>query len=557
MSLRPCELQLFPQKRPSMTDTNLIEAAQTSKAWPFQEAQRLAKRFPGGKRDAEGNLVPVVFETGYGPSGLPHIGTFQEVLRTTLVRRAYEVLTGGHPTRLIAFSDDMDGLRKVPDNIPQAEMLTAHLHFPLSRIPDPFGSNASFAYHNNMMLCDFLDRFGFDYEFVAASDRYNSGGFDEALKNVLRNYDAIMDVMLPTLREERRKTYSPVLPISQKSGHVLQVPITVVDADAGIVRFEEGGETVEQSILGGQSKLQWKVDWAMRWVALGVDYEMCGKDLTDSVTQSGKIARILGGRKPEGMIYELFLDANGEKISKSKGNGLTIEEWLTYGTEESLGFYLFREPKSAKQLHVGIIPKAVDEYWQFRGNIVNQDIAKQLGNPAWHLLRVKDSSGSQPPIGAGDTLPVTYGLLLNLVGVLGATATHEQVWSYLGNYMHDTDPDDHPDLFRLVEKALAYNRDFVAPTLVKRAPAPNEADALKALDARLAEQAEDTAAEDLQTIVYEIGKDEAFGFESLRDWFKAQYETLLGSSQGPRMGSFIALYGVANTRKLIAEALAR
>lgn len=536
-----------------MTDISLIDAAQSSKSWPFQEAQRLAKRFPGGKRDAAGHLVPVIFETGYGPSGLPHIGTFQEVLRTTLVRRAYEVLTGGHPTRLIAFSDDMDGLRKVPDNIPNADLLTENLHKPLSRIPDPFEKgHASFAHHNNAMLRDFLDRFGFDYEFVAASDRYDSGEFDDALKNVLKHYDAIMDVMLPTLREERRKTYSPILPISEKTGHVLQVPIEVVDAEAGIVRFEDDGETVEQSILGGKSKLQWKVDWAMRWVALSVDYEMCGKDLTDSVTQSGKIAHILGGRKPEGMIYELFLDANGEKISKSKGNGLTIEEWLTYGSEESLGFYLFREPKSAKQLHVGVIPRAVDEYWQFRAKIPEQPIEQQLGNPVWNLLRANGYNG-----GDGDSLPVTYGLLLNLVGVLGVHATHAQVWNYLGNYVHDANPDHHPELNTLVDCALAYNRDFVAPTLARRAPAANEAEALKALDALLATTAEDASAEDLQTEVYEIGKDQRFGFESLRDWFKALYETLLGSSQGPRMGSFIALYGVANTRKLIAEALAR
>jgi len=534
-----------------MTDDALIEAARVSKAWPFQEAQKLAKRFPGGKRDATGDLVPVIFETGYGPSGLPHIGTFQEVLRTTLVRRAYEVLTGGHPTRLIAFSDDMDGLRKVPDNVPNGELLAANLHKPLSRIPDPFEKgHASFAHHNNAMLRDFLDRYGFDYEFIAASDRYNSGAFDDALKNVLRHYDAIMGVMLPTLREERRRTYSPVLPISAKTGHVLQVPVEVVNADAGIIRFEDDGETVEQSILGGQAKLQWKVDWAMRWVALGVDYEMCGKDLTDSVTQSGKIAQILGGRKPEGMIYELFLDANGEKISKSKGNGLTIEEWLTYGSEESLGFYLFREPKSAKQLHVGVIPRAVDEYWQFRAKIPEQPLEQRLGNPAWHLLRANGYQG-----GDGDTLPVTYGLLLNLVGVLGSRATHEQVWNYLGNYIHDADPAHHPELDVLVDRALAYNRDFVAPTLHRRKPEANEAAALQALDAFLAGMAEDATAEELQAGVYEIGKEDRFGFENLRDWFKALYETLLGSSQGPRMGSFIALYGIANTRRLIAEAL--
>jgi lysyl-tRNA synthetase class 1 len=530
----------------ALLSPHLLEAAQVSKAWPFEEARKLLKRYPDGKPDGS----PVLFETGYGPSGLPHIGTFQEVLRTTLVRRAYEVLTGGAPTRLVAFSDDMDGLRKVPDNVPNQGLLTAYLGHPLTRIPDPFNKFESFAHHNNAMLRDFLDRFGFDYEFVSASERYNSGQFDEALRGVLRNWQAIMDIMLPTLREERRRTYSPVLPVSPKTGQVLQVPVEVVDAEAGLVRFEDHGDMVESCILGGNSKLQWKVDWAMRWVALGVDYEMCGKDLTDSVRESGKIARALGGRAPEGMIYELFLDENGEKISKSKGNGLTIEQWLTYGSEESLGFYLFRDPKSAKSLHVGIIPRAVDEYWQFREKLADQPIEQQLGNPVWHLLRANGYHG-----GDGDRLPVTYGLLLNLVGVLGAGATREQVWSYLGNYVENADPAAHPELDKLVTNALAYNRDFIAPTLQRRKPEASEAAALAALDEELAATSDDASAEELQNLVYEIGKDPHYGFESLRDWFKCLYETLLGSSQGPRMGSFIALYGIANTRKLIAEAL--
>ncbi len=529
-----------------MTDEALLSAAQVSKAWPFEEARKLLKRYPDGKPDGS----PVLFETGYGPSGLPHIGTFQEVLRTTLVRRAYETLTGGAPTRLVAFSDDMDGLRKVPDNIPNQGLLTAYLGHPLTRIPDPFGKYESFAHHNNAMLREFLDQFGFDYEFVSASDRYNSGQFDDALRGVLRNWRAIMDIMLPTLREERRQTYSPVLPVSPKTHQVLQVPVQVVDAEAGIVRFEDHGEVVESCILGGNAKLQWKVDWAMRWVALGVDYEMCGKDLTDSVRESGKIARALGGRPPEGMIYELFLDENGEKISKSKGNGLTIDQWLTYGSEESLGFYLFRDPKSAKSLHVGIIPRAVDEYWQFREKLPSQPVEQQLGNPVWHLLRANGYQG-----GDGDALPVTYGLLLNLVGVLGAGATRDQVWSYLGNYVENADPAAHPQLDKLVTNALAYNRDFVAPTLQRRKPEGNEAQALAALDEELAATSDDATAEELQNLVYEIGKDPHYGFEQLRDWFKCLYETLLGSSQGPRMGSFIALYGIANTRKLIAEAL--
>jgi lysyl-tRNA synthetase class 1 len=540
-----------------LTNTDLLAAAQVSKAWPFEEARKLLKRYPQGKAG-----TPVLFETGYGPSGLPHIGTFQEVLRTTFVRRAYEVLTGA-PTRLVAFSDDMDGLRKVPENVPNHGLLAAYIGHPLSRIPDPFGKFESFAHHNNAMLRDFLDRFGFEYEFVSASDHYNSGGFDEALRGVLRGFDAIMGIMLPTLREERRQTYSPVLPISPTTGQVLQVPITVVDAEAGIIRFHDCGEDIEHCIFKGGAKLQWKVDWAMRWVALGVDYEMCGKDLTDSLTQSGKIAAVLGGRRPEGLIYELFLDENGEKISKSKGNGLTIDQWLTYGSEESLGFYLFREPKSAKQLHVGVVPRAVDEYWQFREKLPSQPVEQQLGNPVWHLLRTNGQRA-----GAGESLPVTYGLLLNLVGVLGANATRLNVLQYLKKYLGVADQIDRPsgnlieadkkadDYFtRLIDCALAYNRDFIAPSLHRRKPEANEAAALAALDEELAATSGDATAEELQTIVYAIGKDPHFGFENLRDWFKALYETLLGSAQGPRMGSFIALYGVDNTRRLLAEAL--
>ncbi|MBO6641077.1 MAG: lysine--tRNA ligase [Altererythrobacter sp.] len=541
-----------------MSMNDLMEAARVNKAWPFQEAQRLLKRYPDG---AKPDGSPILFETGYGPSGLPHIGTFQEVLRTTLVRRAFEAMIGAKPedgkTRLVAFSDDMDGLRKVPDNIPNAHVLEENLHKPLSRIPDPFEKgHESFAHHNNTKLREFLDRFGFDYEFVAANDMYNSGRFDDALRQVLRKNQDILDIMLPTLREERRQTYSPVLPISPNTGKVLQVPVEVVDAEAGVIRFtDEDGSVVEQSALGGMSKLQWKVDWAMRWYALDVDYEMYGKDLTDSGVQSGKIVKVLGGRKPEGLIYEMFLDEKGEKISKSKGNGLTIEEWLTYGSEESLGFYIFNNPKSAKQLHVGVIPRAVDDYWQFRERIPTQDLDKQLGNPVWHLLRANGGYEAEEAPGAGETLPVSYGLLLNLASVLGAEATPEALTDYLRTYLGDVEI--RPELAVLIDNAINYTRDYIVPTLNKRAPVGGEVDALKALDAGLANASEETPAEDLQTMVYEIGKQEDFGFENLRDWFRALYETLLGSEQGPRMGSFIALYGVANSRKLIAEALAK
>jgi lysyl-tRNA synthetase class 1 len=524
-----------------MTNTDLRSAALQSKAWPYEEARKLLKRWPDGKPNSE----PMIFETGYGPSGLPHIGTFNEVLRTTFVRRAYEELTGGAPTRLIAFSDDMDGLRKVPDNVPEKEMLASHLGKPLTRIPDPFGNHESFAHHNNTMLRHFLDRFGFDYEFLSATDCYSSGRFDEAVRSVLRNWDGVMGVMLPTLREERRLTYSPVLPISPAGGRVLQVPVEVVDAEAGTIAFtDEDGSRVEQSALGGRSKLQWKVDWAARWVALGVDYEMSGKDLIDSVTQSSKIARVLGGRPPEGFNYEMFLDEKGEKISKSKGNGLSLEEWLRYGSEPSLSFYIYREPKKAKSLHLGLIPRAVDEYWQFRGNYPNQPVEQKLGNPVHHI-----HNGEVPE---PYSLPLTYGLLLNLVSLPGVH-DKETAWRFVQRYAPDTSADTHAELDELIGLAVNYARDFVVPTLQRRAPNAMETAALRDLDAELARLPADAGGEAIQNIVFEVGK--RHPFESLRAWFQALYETLLGSSQGPRMGSFIALYGIDNSRRLIAEAL--
>jgi lysyl-tRNA synthetase, class I len=515
-------------------------AALASKAWPYEEARKLLKRWPDGKPAGD----PLIFETGYGPSGLPHIGTFNEVLRTTFVRHAYAELTGGAPTRLIAFSDDMDGLRKVPDNVPNAELLADNLGRPLTQIPDPFGTHESFAHHNNAMLQGFLDRFGFDYEFLSATDCYRSGRFDAVIRKVLLGWDAIMGVMLPTLREDRRKTYSPLLPVSPASGRVLQVPVEVIDAEAGLIAFDdEDGGRVRQSAFGGLAKLQWKVDWAARWVALGVDYEMSGKDLIDSVTQSGKIAQILGGRAPEGFNYEMFLDEKGEKISKSNCNGLSLEEWLRYGSQESLAFYIYREPRKAKSLHIGVIPRAVDEYWQFRGNYPSQPIEQKLGNPVHHI-----HNGKVPET----TLPVTYGLLLNLVSLPGV-ADKDTAWKFVQRYAPGTSPESDPELDELIGLAVNYARDFVAPELKRRAPTEMEAEALRDLDSELAKLPPDASAEDIQTQVFEVGK--RHPFENLRGWFQALYETMLGSSQGPRMGSFIALYGIENTRRLIEEAL--
>ncbi len=522
--------------------SELREAAKVSKAWPYEEARKLLKRYPDGPGDRA-----ILFETGYGPSGLPHLGTFQEVARTLMVRHALSEMADW-PSRLIAFSDDMDGMRKVPPNLPNHDMMQQHLDQPLSKVPDPFGcGHESYADHNNGILRQFLDRFGFDYEFLASSDCYASGRFDDALRAVLGNYEAIMEVMLPTLGEERRRTYSPVLPISPASGKVLQVPVEVADAEAGLVRYTDpdSGERREQSILAGGAKLQWKVDWAMRWAALGVDYEMSGKDLIDSVTHSSKIARILGARPPEGFNYEMFLDENGEKISKSKGNGLTIDEWLAYAPEESLAFYLYRDPKKAKQLSFSVIPKAVDEYEQFLAAYPDQPWDKRLGNPVHHV-----HAGRVPPA----RMPISFALLLNLVAV-ASTDDKDLLWGFVRRYAPEASPASHPELDRLIDHALAYFRDFIADSLRHRPPTEMEAAALRDLDARLAALPEDADAEAIQAEVYEVGK--AHPFESLRDWFKALYEILLGTSQGPRMGSFIALYGIANSRKLIAEALAQ
>ena len=525
---------------PLSIDPELRDAARVSKAWPYEEARKLLKRYPDGPGEKA-----IVFETGYGPSGLPHLGTFQEVARTLMVRHALAELVDW-PSRLIAFSDDMDGMRKVPPGVPNQEMMAAHMDRPLTAVPNPFGTaHSSFADHNNAMLRDFLDRFGFDYEFLSSTECYRSGRFDETLRQVLRRYDGIMDVMLPTLREERRRTYSPVLPVSPATGKVLQVPIEVIDPEAGTVRYTDcdTGETREQSILSGGAKLQWKVDWAARWVALEVDYEMAGKDHIDGIIQSGKIARVLGGRPPEGFNYELFLDENGEKISKTKGNGVTIEQWLTYAPPESLSFYIYREPKKAKQLSFAVIPKAVDEYQQFLSAYPGQPWKERLGNPVHHI-----HAGEVPPA----RVPLTFALLLNLAGV-ALTEDKALLWSFVQRYAPETSSESHPELDALIGHAAVYFRDFVKATLKRRAPTQMEAAALRDLDTQLEQLPPDAAGEAIQNLVFEVGK--AHPFPSLRDWFKTLYETLLGTSQGPRMGSFIALYGIENTRGLIAEAL--
>ena len=520
--------------------TQLRDAALASKAWPFEEARRLVKRFEKAP-PAKGF---VLFETGYGPSGLPHIGTFGEVQRTTMVRRAFEAISD-IPTKLLCFSDDMDGLRKAPTNVPNREALIEDLNLPLTRVRDPFGTHPSFGEHNNARLRAFLDQFGFDYDFASATDYYRSGRFDAVLLRALEAYDAIMEIMLPSLGEERRATYSPFLPISPKTGHVLQVPTLERNLARGAIVYQEpDGEKVEVPVTGGNVKLQWKPDWAMRWVALEVDYEMFGKDLIPSADLGAKLARAMGGRAPELYQYELFLDGDGQKISKSKGNGLSIEEWLDYASPESLGHFMFQKPRSAKRLHWDVIPKAVDEYHQQLRAYPGQDLSAQLANPVWHIHH------GRPP---ADDMVVGYAMLLNLASAAGAEDA-ATLWGFIRRYAPEASPETHPGLAAAAERAAAYCRDKINPFRRFRAPDARERAALTELRDRLAAWDGPAEAEALQDAVYAVGH--AHGFEPLRDWFKALYEVLLGASQGPRFGGFAALYGVAETAALIDRALA-
>ncbi|WP_336071978.1 lysine--tRNA ligase [Nitratireductor rhodophyticola] len=533
---------------------DVMEAAAESKAWPFEEARKIVKRYEGGFPET------VLFETGYGPSGLPHIGTFGEVARTSMVRHAFRVLTEDRiKTKILCFSDDMDGLRKVPDNVPNKEMLRTHLGKPLTKVPDPFSNEyPSFGAANNARLRAFLDRFGFDYEFASSTEYYAAGRFDEMLLTMLERYDAVMDIMLPSLREERAQTYSPFLPIHPKTGVVMQVPLEERKVDAGSIvwRDPESGELFETPVTGGHCKLQWKPDWAMRWAALGVDYEMSGKDLIDSVKLAAQICAALGKEPPEGFNYELFLDENGQKISKSKGNGLTIDEWLAYAPTESLSLYMFQKPKAAKKLYFDVIPRAVDEYYTFLSAYDRQDWKNRLGNPVWHI-----HDGTPPAI----ELPVPFALLLNLVSASNAQNT-DVLWGFISRYAPGVTPQTHPELDRLTGYALRYFEDFVKPSKAFRAPDEIEREALAGINEALGALPADADGEAIQNAILDVAR----GIERYQDhkrkspnggpgvsvaFFQMLYQVLLGQERGPRFGSFAALYGIAETRGLITAAL--
>ncbi|MGI3183626.1 lysine--tRNA ligase [Nioella aestuarii] len=541
--------------------SDLRDVAMSSKAWPFEEARRVLKRYE--KSPPEKGYV--LFETGYGPSGLPHIGTFGEVLRTTMIRNAFEVISD-IPTKLICFSDDLDGMRKVPGNVPDQEMLKEHLQKPLTSVPDPFGTHESFGHHNNAMLRRFLDTFGFEYEFYSATEFYRSGQFDTILLRAAERYDALMKVMLKSLREERRQTYSIFLPIHPETGRVLYVPMKNVDAVNGTITFDdEDGREWTLPVTGGNVKLQWKPDFGARWAALGVDFEMYGKDHSTNTPIYDAICRILGEPAPEHFTYELFLDDQGQKISKSSGNGISIDEWLTYASTESLSYFMYLKPKTAKRLYFDVIPKAVDEYHQQLNAYHTQNAEQKLANPVYHI-----HAGDVPV----STMVVPFAMLLNLASVSGAEEK-EKLWGFIQRYAPDASPEGNPDLDQAAGFAIRYYNDFVKPTRAFRLADDKEKAAMeellvclgdgdKALDVIARKNAE--AGRDdplpevnwnddefLQSIVFAIGK--THGFEPLRDWFKALYEVCLGASQGPRFGGFIALYGIEESKQLIRDAL--
>lgn len=542
----------------------LREAAATSKAWPFEEARKLVARLErSGRKD-------VIFETGYGPSGLPHLGTFGEVARTSMVRHAFHTLVGDDiKTKLIAFSDDMDGLRKVPDNIPNRDMILPHLGKPLSQVPDPFGEYVSFAAHNNARLRAFLDQFGFEYEFMSSTECYKSGRFDKALLRMLDCFDEVQAVMLPSLRAERAATYSPFLPIHPRTGIVMQAPVLERRLDSGAIRWRDPstGEEFETPVTGGHCKLQWKPDWAMRWYALGVDYEMAGKDLIDSVKLSSRVARILGADPPAGFNYELFLDENGQKISKTKGNGLTIEQWLAYAGPESLASFMFQKPTAAKRLYFDVIPRTVDDYLGFLEAYPHQAWRERLGNPVWHIHR---GEPPEPEVLTHDQdrqASISFATLLNLAAVSN-DENPSVLWGFIRRYYPSASPETHPGLDSLVRYAVVYFRDFVAPKKRYRHADPVERGVLEQLSSKLAELPPDVSADEIQHMLYDIGRPipryqdhSAKGATAARpgvsnEFFNMIYAVLLGENRGPRLGSFIAIYGLDETRKLIDKALA-
>ncbi len=506
-------------------------------AWPFVEAKKMLLE----RKSIIEKKGKITLQTGYGPSGLPHIGTFGEVARTSMVVNALKHLTD-LPTEIITFSDDMDGLRKVPDNVPNKDLLEENLHKPLTKVPDPFEKFDSFGEHNNQMLKNFLDNFNFKYSFKSSTKLYRSGFFNSSLQEILKNYDGIMNIILPTLGKERQKTYCPFLPICPDTGHVLEIPMKEINKEKSIIIFDNNGKDLEISILDGNCKLQWKVDWAMRWYALDVDFEMYGKDLIESAILSSKIIKLIGKTNPSGFAYELFLDEKGEKISKSKGNGITIDQWLKYASPESLSLYMYQNPKRAKKLYKEIVSKTVDEYLELLDKAKNQDDFKLLMNPVWH---VHDSKVPE------EKMIMSFSMLLNLVETSNADSK-ELLWKFVKKYKKDIEEKDYPIFNDLVGYAIKYFNDVIKKQKKYKIPNNDEKIALKALVSTLDNCNDEMSPEDIQTLIYSTGKENGYS-KNLRDWFKLIYEVVFGDQNGPRMGFFISFFGVQETKDLIQK----
>ncbi len=517
-----------------MLDNNVIQSVS---AWPFVEIRNLLKE----RKNLIKSKKKIIFQTGYGPSGLPHIGTFGEVARTTMMINALHQIDK-IDTELITFSDDMDGLRKVPENIPNEEILIKNLGKPLSSIPDPFGKFNSFAEHNNSMLKQFLKKFNFEFSFKSSTENYKNGTFNESLKRVAEKYEEIMNIILPTLRTERRNTYCPFLPLCPDTGKVLEIPMLNLEKNTGKIIFDNNGKKIQTDIFNGNCKLQWKVDWAMRWFTFDVDFEMYGKDLTESAILSSKVCKILGKIPPSGFAYELFLDEKGEKISKSKGNGITIEEWLNYASPESLSLYMFQNPKRAKKLYSDVVPKAVDEYLSLIEKFPGQKIKDQLSNPVWHIHNGK------PP---NEKIVMSFSMLLNLVGSSNAD-DKKILWKFINRFHKNVNPESNPILDSLTKHAIKFFKDKLKPKKIYKKPNEKEKKALAKLAQAIEKINDNMPPEEIQTIVYSVGKENGYE-KNLRDWFKLIYQVLFGDIDGPRMGFFISFFGVQETIKLIKD----
>ncbi len=524
-----------------MSESSIFEAAIKSNAWPFLEAQKIL--------DKINHTVPakgyVLFETGYGPSGLPHIGTFAEVARSIMVEQAFKQLSN-IPTRVFCFSDDMDGLRKVPSNIPNPEMLELHIGKPLTSIPDPFGECESYGHYMNAKLRSFLDQFGLEYEFFSSTNCYKSGMFDHMMLKVLEKYDEIMALMLPSFREERRSTYSPFMPICPTTGVVLQVPIIKNTVTNGTIAYKDvNGNLVEVEVTKGKCKLQWKPDFGMRWAALQVDYEMYGKDHMPNARIYSEICRILGGTEPVQFFYELFLNENGEKISKSKGNSITVDEWLQYAPLESMSLFMYHNPTRAKRLHFDVIPKNVDEYITFNKKYhAETDQVKRFINPLHHIHH-----GHVPII---ETFGISFSLLLNLASACNPE-DKSVLWGFINKYNPGVTPENAPYLDHLTDFAIHYYNDFIKANKCYLTPNNNQSTILQELISMLSTLPLEITAEQIQEKIYDIGNNH--GYENLREYFKELYQILLGQTEGPRLGTFVTLFGINNTINLIQQKL--